>query len=340
MKLTRDNYEIRFLDYLEGRLDQEGKEEIRLFLINNPDLADELEAFHPVLAVDANLSFPDKERLKRSVYDDSAFFETAAIAAIEGDLTEEENRSLEKWLAENPDQQKLIQQLKSSILLPDLEISFPGRNRLKKKTTVMAVWTRIASVAAILLLAFFLFYPVKKNSNPTPSLTAGSIPQQVISPEKNIAAANPANHKADNKKSGQNLTALASRIKVPKHKIQPPVTVEKRPFIPIGTLQPRTVALNEDMPVFAGLISLKVKEPGYYTSGEIPLSEFLANKLEALKANNPEEVPTREEVTIAGLRLFTRIPGNHLTGKRGDDGRLRSISFNTQLLAFSIPVNR
>lgn len=340
MKITRDNYEIWFLDYLEGRLDQGGMEEVRLFLAHHPDLADELEAIHPVLTVDTNLTFPDKEQLKRTAYDDPAFFETTSIAAMEGDLTEEENNSLEKWLAKNPVQKEFFSQLESCKLQPDPEIHFPGRDQLKRKTTVIAVWTRIASVAAILLLAFFIFYPVKKSSNPTPSLTTGSIPQQVISPDKNIVAANPANHKVDNKKTGQNLTALASRIKGPKHKIQPPVTVEKRPFIPSVTLQPRSVALNADTPAFTGLIPLKVKEPAYYASKEIPLSEFLSNKLKVLKANNPEEVPTREEVTLAGLRLFTRIPGNRLTGEKGHDGRLRTISFNSQLLAFSIPVNR
>ena len=73
---------------------------------------------------------------------------------------------------------------------------------------------------------------------------------------------------------------------------------------------------------------------------EMPLSEYLKDKYQELKTSNPTEFITREEFTIAGLHLFSKLPGKRLTGRKGSDGRLKTISFNTQLLAFSIPVNR
>lgn len=42
MKINRDNYEGFFLDLIEGRLAQEMREEVELFLLQNPDLAAEL----------------------------------------------------------------------------------------------------------------------------------------------------------------------------------------------------------------------------------------------------------------------------------------------------------
>ena len=43
MKITRENYEEHFLDYLEGNLDKQLLDEFKNFLVQNPDLRDELE---------------------------------------------------------------------------------------------------------------------------------------------------------------------------------------------------------------------------------------------------------------------------------------------------------
>jgi hypothetical protein len=75
-------------------------------------------------------------------------------------------------------------------------------------------------------------------------------------------------------------------------------------------------------------------------NNEIPVSEFLNSKLQDLKVNGPKGLITREELALAGLHLFSRLPGKHLTGRKGTDGRLKMISLNTPLLAVSLPVNR
>jgi hypothetical protein len=99
------------------------------------------------------------------------------------------------------------------------------------------------------------------------------------------------------------------------------------------------IAVDFSVPEIPDLVPLKVSLPISSASNEIPLSDFLKDKLQELKANGKKTFITREEVTIAGLHLFSRLPGKHLTGKEGRDGRLKTITFNTQLLAFSIPVN-
>ena len=75
-------------------------------------------------------------------------------------------------------------------------------------------------------------------------------------------------------------------------------------------------------------------------NAEIPLTDFLNNKLQSVKGEGPKGFFSREEVILAGLHFFSRLPGNHLTGRKGTDGRLTSISLNTQLLAISVPLNR
>ncbi|MCL6101943.1 MAG: hypothetical protein M1292_05550 [Bacteroidetes bacterium] len=341
MKINSDNYEIWFLDYLEGRLDQQGQEEVRLFLKQNPGLASGLEAFMPVLSMDAKLLYPDKGRLKKEKYDDPAYFETTAIAAMEGDLAEEERVLFMKWLAKKPGQQEFVRRLNSCKLHPDYRISFPGRDKLKKKSFVLNNWIRVAAVAAILLFAFFLFYPEKKSEAPAPVFSAETIrPQQVKPPLKVASATNPSNSKPGKTNPRQKSIVVPSHLIVSKHKIPDTVSGENRRSVSLEMLQPRLCTIRSTEPDQADLALTKVSSLLYAASGEIQLSDFLESKLQALKAEDPKEFITRKEVTLAGLRLFSKVPGHRLTGKKGADGRLKSISFNSQLLAISIPVNR
>ena len=109
MKLTRDNYELWFLDYTEGKLSQTQIEEMRHFLLVNEDLAEELEALAPVLRADLHLSYPGKEKLKKSLFEDQEYLENTIIASLEGDLNEAEQLLLEKWLSTHPAQTEYCQ---------------------------------------------------------------------------------------------------------------------------------------------------------------------------------------------------------------------------------------
>lgn len=341
MKINRDNYEIWFLDYLEGRLNEKGKEEVRLFLKNNPDLASELDAFMPTLSMDSAISYPDKGGLKKALYDDPACFENTAIAAMEGDLSGEDQILFEKWLAKNPAQQELANRLKSCKLQPDLRISFPGRDRLKKKKVVLNYWVQTASAAAILLLALILFYPGKKSNVRVASLPDKTIiPQQATPSGKTTAVSGPSKLKPVETISRQMPKKMRPRLITSTHEVPDAVSGENLRLAPLEVLHPKSCAVISTAQSPLDLVLTKVPSPLYAASTEIPLSDFLDNKLQELKAEDPKEIITRQEVTIAGLRLFSRLPGKRLTGKKGADGRLKSISFNSQLLAFSIPVNR
>jgi hypothetical protein len=43
MRIIRDNYEVYFIDFIDGNLDASLQEEMRLFLVANPDLAEEMD---------------------------------------------------------------------------------------------------------------------------------------------------------------------------------------------------------------------------------------------------------------------------------------------------------
>lgn len=103
MTISRDNYEVYFLDYIEGKLRAEMHEELQLFLQHNPDLAAELEEIQ--LFQEQNnfsigkeeLSFDDKNSLKKteSTAQEDLIDELLA-KELEGDLAKDERVLLDK----------------------------------------------------------------------------------------------------------------------------------------------------------------------------------------------------------------------------------------------------
>lgn len=338
MKIERENYEPWFLDYLEGRLDQEGREEVHNFLLKHPDLADELESFSPGLSIDADLKYPGKDLLKKTQFDDSGIFENMAVAEMEGDLTEEESSAFNDWLSKYPEKQVYMSEIRQIRLEPDASMVFPHKGSLKKRQVYFPMLLRITAAAALLLIAFLLFYPsgqqseslqLSVNNNISAEKREKPTPENVkkitgLTKEKEI------NHvrisqvaQQPNKKSRQAAETQLAEARV----------AEK-----IGSLQARTIFVQTDLPAYYDLMPVRI-DPVNYASVEIPLSEYLGNKLQSLKDQGQKGFLTREEFAVAGLRLFSRLPGNHLTGKKGKDGKLKSITFSSQPLAISIPIN-
>lgn len=341
MKITGENYEIWFLDFLEGRLNEEEIQKLRLFVSNHPDLATELDAYNPTISADTSIVFPSREKLKKEKYNDSAFFETAVVAAMEGDLNTDDLQALENWLIKNPEQQKYYDELEKIKLKPNPGIIFPSKDKLKKRTTVIAVWMRFAAAAAILLLSMLLFYPEKEAKKPENQTTAASItPQQDNPDEKPTVYAKSNNPPINRENQVRSQTGASFRAKSNKQIASFHKPDESRQMDPVETLQTRSCPVNSIYPEFAELVPVKSKETTSPSNAEIKLSDFLNNKIQKLKEDKPKWYFTREEVALSGLHLFSRLSGNHLTGRKGTDGRLTSISLNTQLLAISIPVNR
>lgn len=67
MKITRDNYEIYFIDYLDGTLPPELIDELKAFLLVNRDLEDQLQSVENCRLPIPSEHFPDKESLKKTL---------------------------------------------------------------------------------------------------------------------------------------------------------------------------------------------------------------------------------------------------------------------------------
>ena len=92
MKISRDNYEVFFIDYFEGNLNREEKEELQRFLSKNPDLKNEFDQFEEINVAEPEREYKYKTELKKQVSDlgkvNEDTIDEYSIAFLEGDLNE------------------------------------------------------------------------------------------------------------------------------------------------------------------------------------------------------------------------------------------------------------
>jgi hypothetical protein len=138
MKITRENYETWFLDYLEGNLAPGDKEELLSFLSLNSDLAAQLDGEIPTFHPDLTITI-DKGPLQKSAFDDKNIFDTTAIALAEGDLSPDEKVTFEKWIAMHPAKKIEVQLFAGTKLISDPNIRFQWKDSLKKTYSHCAV---------------------------------------------------------------------------------------------------------------------------------------------------------------------------------------------------------
>jgi len=155
------NYEAFYLDYLEGRLNQEDSALLLLFLESHPELIveDGLDSF----AIDENVVLNPKIKNSLKEVDETSSVSINVdhfiIAKIEGQLDEQKLHELDLFIANNG----LIDlelSYKNTLLKPDPNIQFSQKKNLKRQQKI-ALWPLYA-VAAVLLIAF-LIWPISND---------------------------------------------------------------------------------------------------------------------------------------------------------------------------------
>ena len=142
MKINRDNYEVWFLDYCEGRLSPQQVEELKAFLDLHYDLKEELDSFENISLPPAKkIVFDAKESLKKtviitvgSIHEKN--YEEFFIADVEGELTKEKKTELNIFLEKNPQLKKEFELFQKTKVTPDASIIFPAKEVLKKNIIV------------------------------------------------------------------------------------------------------------------------------------------------------------------------------------------------------------
>ncbi|MCK4638930.1 MAG: hypothetical protein KAT33_05880 [Bacteroidales bacterium] len=173
MKINRNNYEIFFLDYMDGNLDPALIAELLIFLEENPGLKEEFEDFELIsVPVESSVIFEDKNNLKKNYVTgidniNSTNYQNYFIASLENDLSAEELNQLKLFLKTNPSLTKEYKLFENTFSKPDKKIVFADKKTLKRYPfsilSKKAVYYSVSIAASILILFSILFIDFNNN---------------------------------------------------------------------------------------------------------------------------------------------------------------------------------
>jgi len=168
-QISKYNYEVFFLDYWEGNLNDLHKKQLADFLDQYPQLQNEFLDFKNFvnfkLQNDEAALFPNHELLKRTEIKpfgkiDELNYEKWIIASLENDLTYLENKELSTFLKLNKHLNREVDLFRLTFLNSDNQILYPKKADLKHRQKVLIQKSTmvVLSLAAVilLLLAFFI----------------------------------------------------------------------------------------------------------------------------------------------------------------------------------------
>jgi hypothetical protein len=187
MNINRENYEMYFLDYHEGRLEPGQVAELLVFLELNPEPKEEFRNFEAILVTpDMSIFFEQKSALKKNNVSisgpiNASNYETYFIADTEKQLTPEEQHWLTGFLEINPGLNNIYRLYLHTRLQPDTRIQYPGKAALKRSilnTRRIYYYALSAAASIALLLAVFMHSGTQQE----PVLTARQKPFSIPAP--------------------------------------------------------------------------------------------------------------------------------------------------------------
>ena len=350
-KITRNNYEAFFLDYLDGQMTDEQEQELCRFLDANPDLREELSGVENTRMAPAAMeaSFPDKERMKKSLTlpdTDYTLFDELCIARLEGDLSPLQQEEFDRLLRAHPRKQETFRHYKQARLAPDTSLSFPRKERLKKGGVVSLFIRRrapyLAMAATVLLLAgLHLFFPgtgqldLPSGANRMYSSTA-----EPVVPDQAVPATG-TSHTPPAANIDYDAFALTHAIVEPEETTNLAEATEPMERATMNPLQPRWGVQMKEEPLLAELQEPSLS-PAFRNKGRVNFNTY--RKMDrildrqvayALQSNIREPKFSLWDIAEVGLEGISKLTGKELTLERhyNNQGKLQKMSFRTESFA-------
>lgn len=373
MKITRDNYESWFLDYLEGQLDDGMVDEFIEFIRHNNDLKEELLLYEPLILEKEKYVFPGKESLYKEILDQPDAFENAIIARMEGDISPEEDLLLGDYLSRHPEKKSELDLYLQTKLYPDHSIVFARRGMLYQQTTLKMIFTWSTRIAAVVLLGWMGFSLAKWSGGEDEKVqtaTEYSLKSQNESPSKkdypgNNSATSGKMERAESPKISVKAGSLAS-ADVPAKKNMGPAGNAKaknkeRNTVPADIFRKSEEMINERKET---ALTYRDKEliPSYLSA--IPCQIHPENNVLLLTCRYT--IPGAEEKALAenlslrqwlwektglnhltfnkilhsGLNLASDLSNERFKYKTNREGEIIALNLETHILGLSIPIKK
>ena len=354
MKINRNNYEAYFIDYLEGVLNEKLVDDFLEFLQQNPDLKEELAFYQSVSVEPEEINYTKKELLYKNKFDIEDNFNHTSVAALEGDIDNSEKSEFENYLESHPDKKKDFHWFEKTKLQPDLAIHFDKKRNLYRhsKGRTLVMWS--LRIAAVLILAFTFYVLTDKYSNSKIDETqVAAIEQktpQKQTPKKETSV-EPKKQTESNEEQDQK-TEKKPVIKTTKPKVTEPIQKPTKSLrennkgrmdetalasvrTPVEELKPMqrlsaSLEIKQPVEALAAMHLIKVEEQTTNADDE----RFLAD---VVKEKTGLDKLSLGKLAKAGLNLVAGISKEKLTYETNDSGKVTEISYDSRLLAFSIP---
>ncbi len=361
MKPDRSNYEIWFIDWLDGNLSDQQVEQLIVFLDENPDLMEEFDSLTQlILKPDKNI-FTPKEHLKKSIDDlSSSQFDNLCIAYLENDLTPNQLSELEVNIDHDNQKKRafeLIQKLKLSSPID----KFSNKHILKKMTPgqriirLSAVGLSAAATIALFILAY-LFIPI--NLTDKTIQTAQNLNIDTILVESPAAIVKIDISKREDpvsSKSGLENVPLENAESAPGIMLaelesadQPDSTLNKRDFDGINISK---ISVSANIRLAEGTPDniLMAYKPGIlpplYDDERSNVNRFIARFFheKIMKDKTLGDRPVKAyEIAEVGITGLNKLLGWQMALYKNTDekGDLKSVYFSSKILKFNAPVKK
>lgn len=343
MKITRQNYEIYFIDFYDGALSPEEKSQLMEFLTEHPDLKAEFEAYshEPVDHTIENYAL--KNKLFRSVNDktiSSKNVEEFCIACLENDLSDKGREKLSQYLSANPNAQKILNTFRNTILQPEIH-PYPHKSKLKKHVSRSLSYSTLKPylAAAAIVILLVLLYPLIQTPNPE---TLSEQPEQPDEQPETMTK-----RPAKTIQSIDNEPAFAIHNNLNRKTILPEEAqynqvMDEPPLRDEQWLQLEQLVADPIPNQWEQKVTPEQHNPtsNMLTAQEKPDELSIESIKRLFSANTDEPKLSLWKVADAGLKGLGALSESNysLTPDRNDNGEVESITFSTENYSIKAPV--
>ncbi len=344
--ITRDNYEALFVDYLEGNLPENEIDQFLDFLNQNLDLKEELHRFEEVSLPEQNVVYNEKQKLHKSLTDETIRLENKTIAYLEGDLEESERKSFESYLETQPKLQREYELFTKTKLVPDLSVKFAPKNKLHRKPAHTLILNWAVRAAAVVVLTWgisSLFQTPNKPKiaqnktelvqtkptfdKPEPSIKRKGTPLAALGENKELADKNETGKVSRKDDSIQEKTEIKQLVL--------PERVDETSIV-LAEISPINARLETGQDLHLAISQTNNIAPINETPRVMSVEEFLAMRA---KKVGKEGLFSAQRIARLGLTIASEISGDRI-GYKEKDGKITSVEFESKLMAFSIPLEK
>jgi hypothetical protein len=162
-QVCAENFDEMAIAFAEGTLRQELREQLLLFVKNNPSFSSRLEAYRKTILPPETITFAHKDALKKKAGTSLPDLQLSAeellfISAVEGTLAPAQQKQLDLLLAQ-PHFSKAFALYQATRLTPD-HVVFAGKESLKRRErNRVPLYYYITAAASVALLVGLFFLP-------------------------------------------------------------------------------------------------------------------------------------------------------------------------------------